>query len=169
MTGDTPTEFFTIGHSTHPIDVFVGLLTGHGIETLVDVRSFPGSRRHPQFNREALAAAIRTAGLSYRHMASLGGRRKEQDVALGNAHSSHAFFASYADYATTGAFRTALAELERLGGRSRVAIMCAESLWWQCHRRIIAEELVRDGFAVTHIMPPKHADALARSPELPGL
>jgi uncharacterized protein (DUF488 family) len=152
MSDPSSTALYTIGHSTHPIETFLALLRAHAVETLVDVRSFPGSRRHPQFNQRPLAAAIRAAGLAYIHMASLGGRRKNHEA-----------------YAKTAEFRAALADLERLGRESRVAIMCAESLWWQCHRRIIADDLVKDGFAVTHIMPPKQAAALVRSPELPGL
>jgi len=168
MPHDPPT-IYTIGHSTHPIGDFLDLLKAHGIESLVDVRSFPASRRHPQFNKEALAESCRGAGLAYYHMVSLGGRRKAQDVPVHDTKWRNPSFANYADYATTPPFRAALAELEAIGRNSRAAIMCAEALWWQCHRQIIAEELVKDGFEVTHIVPKAQARAAERSPMLPGL
>jgi uncharacterized protein (DUF488 family) len=169
MPHDARKTLHTIGHSTYPIAAFLHLLTEHGIESLVDVRSFPGSRRHPQFNKEALARSVRDAGLTYHHMVSLGGRRKRQDVPEHDTHWRNQAFSNYADYTTTGEFRTALGELEALAGESRVAIMCAEALWWKCHRRIIADELVKDGFTITHILPKAHAHEAERSPTLPGL
>jgi uncharacterized protein (DUF488 family) len=158
MTNISSQRIFTIGHSAHAIETFLGLLTASGIETLVDVRSFPGSRRHPQFNRDTLSASLKNANIQYLHMVTLGGRRKRQEVAE-----------PYGEYAKTAPFRMVLTELEALAQSRAVAIMCAEALWWQCHRRIIAEELAKDGFAVTHILPPAHAAEATRSPELPGL
>jgi len=169
VTGKEPIRIFTIGHSTRPIDSFLSLLRANKIESLVDVRSFPGSRRHPQFNRDALAAALRHAGIAYTNMVSLGGRRKAQQVAEHDTKWRNKSFANYADYTRTKPFRAGLAELESLARSKRVAIMCAEALWWRCHRRIIADELIRDGFAVTHIMGPEHNQEAERSPELPGL
>ncbi len=160
---------FTIGHSTHPADIFIGMLKSRQIESLVDVRAFPGSRRHPQFDKATLARALNDAGVAYYHMVSLGGRRKAQDVPEHDTHWRNPAFANYADYTKTPPFRAGLAELETLALRSRVAIMCAEALWWRCHRRIIADELIKDGFAVTHIMPPGHTAEAAHAPELPGL
>lgn len=160
---------WTIGHSTHPIEVFLDLLVRNGIESLVDVRSFPGSRRHPQFSKDALADRVRRAGLAYQHMVSLGGRRKKQDAAVHDTHWRNQSFANYADYTKTEEFRSGLAELEQLAREQRVAIMCAEALWWKCHRRFIAEEAARDGFEIVHIMGPKQAAEREAAPELPGL
>ena len=160
---------FTIGHSTHSAEAFIALLKTYRIESLVDVRSFPASRRHPQFNKESLARALADSRIAYYHMVSLGGRRKRQDVPEHDTNWRNPAFANYADYAGTPPFRAGLAELEALARNSRAAIMCAEALWWRCHRRIIADELVKDGFPVTHILPPPHAAEAARSPELPGL
>jgi len=163
-----PPTIFTIGHSTHPVDAFLGLLQSRGIETLVDVRAFPGSRRHPHFNKDALAGACRDANISYYHMVSLGGRRKSQNVTPPDAKWRSPVFAAYAEYATTPLFHTALSELEAIGRKSRTAIMCAEALWWHCHRQIIAEELAKDGFTMNHILPVHHVKEAERSPELPG-
>ena len=158
---------FTIGHSTLDCATFVQRLKAHGVETLVDVRSFPGSRRMPHFGKDALQATLPAAGIQYLHMVSLGVRRKHQDVPVHDTHWRNPAFANYADYATTLPFRTALSELEALALRRPVAIMCAEALWWRCHRRIIADEMIKDGFAVTHIMDPKQAAKAEREPELP--
>jgi uncharacterized protein (DUF488 family) len=169
MTGTAPPSLWTIGHSIHPIDVFLGLLKANAIETLVDVRSFPGSRRHPQFNKPALAAALESAGIAYQHMVSLGGRRKSENGTEQASGGHDSAFSAYAAYAKTAPFREAVSELESLAGRSRVAIMCAEADWRQCHRQFIAAALVRDGFAVTHILPPPRAAKAEAAPELPGL
>jgi uncharacterized protein (DUF488 family) len=165
----TSLQVFTIGHSTRNIDEFLGLLHIHQVKALIDVRAFPGSRRQPQFNKETLDAALRQDGISYRHMVSLGGRRKRQDVIEHDTHWRNPTFANYADYTKTDAFRAALAELETVAREQPSAIMCAEALWWKCHRRIIADALAKDGFAITHIMDARHDRDAARSPELPGL
>jgi uncharacterized protein (DUF488 family) len=162
-------HLFTIGHSTRTSDEFIALLKDRGIERVADVRSFPGSRRHPQFGKAALEAALEQAGIHYIHMVSLGGRRGRQEVAMHDTHWRNQAFANYADYTQTPPFRAGLAELEALARSERVAIMCAEALWWRCHRRIIAEELMKDGFAVTHILGAEHDQAARREPELPGL
>jgi uncharacterized protein (DUF488 family) len=167
MNGAHP-EILTIGHSTHPIEKFVALLKAHRVESLVDVRSFPGSRRHPQFNQAALADALRHAGVAYYHMVSLGGRRKATEGPEQGAVRV-APFAAYGDYAKTAPFRDAVSALEILARQSRVAIMCAEADWRHCHRQFIAEALTSDGFAVTHILPDAMARARDRAPELPGL
>jgi len=162
-------HLFTIGHSTRSAENFVALLKARGVETLVDVRSFPGSRRHPQFGKDALRAMLAEAGIDYIHMVSLGGRRNTQDVAVHDTHWRNPAFANYADYARTEPFRTGLSELEALARKRPVAIMCAEAVWWRCHRRIIADELLKDGFAVTHIMGPGRDEAAKpeSEPELP--
>jgi uncharacterized protein (DUF488 family) len=161
-----PRAVFTIGHSSHPIAIFIDLLRAHGIEALVDVRSFPGSRRNPQFNQPALRAALNGAGISYHHMVSLGGKRESSGAA--EAHKSRPFSA-YIEYSKTERFQISLNELEDLTSGRRVAVMCAEALWTQCHRSIIAEEMTSHGFTVTHIMPDELARAAERSPTLPGL
>jgi uncharacterized protein (DUF488 family) len=162
---EPPPLVFTIGHSTRAIGAFVDLLRSHGVAGIVDVRAFPASRRNPQFGRDALEARLAEAGLGYRHMPALGGRRGKQDVANPDTHWRNPAFANYADYAKTEPFRAALVELEGLARAEPVAIMCAEALWWRCHRRIIADALAADGFAITHIMGPEPD----RAPELPGL
>jgi uncharacterized protein (DUF488 family) len=161
-----PKAVFTIGHSSHPIATFIALLTIHQIEALIDVRSFPGSRRNPQFNQPALRQALESAGISYHHMVSLGGKR-ESPQAIG------AFvrrpFSAYVEYSKTEQFQKSLKELEDMASGGRVAVMCAEALWTHCHRSVIAEEMTRHGFTVTHIMPDDLARAVERSPTLPGL
>lgn len=166
MNPDQP-HLFTIGHSTWSSAEFIALLAGRRIERIVDVRSFPGSRRHPQFGKDALRAALASAGIAYTHIVTLGGRRRRQDVPEHDTKWRNPAFANYADYTKTEPFRTGLAELEALARQERVAIMCAEALWWRCHRRIIADEAMKDGFAVTHIMGPEHDAAARREPELP--
>jgi uncharacterized protein (DUF488 family) len=161
-----PKAVFTIGHSNHPIGEFIALLRTHGIEALADVRSFPGSRRNPQFNQAALKQALTDAGISYHHMVSLGGKR--ESFAPAEAHKRRPFLA-YIEYTKTEQFQISLKSLEDFTGDKRVAIMCAEALWTNCHRSIIAEEMIRRGFTVSHIMSGAHGQEAARSPMLPGL
>ncbi len=144
---------FTIGHSTHPIEEFLALLSQHEIALVADVRSYPASRKWPQFNQEELRQAVERAGLEYRWLKSLGGRRKSK-----NAESLHTAwqipaFRSYADYADTGDFSAGLDDLIALAEHQRVTYMCSEGLWWRCHRRIISDHLVVRGWTVMHIMP----------------
>ena len=142
---------YSVGHSTLTAEDFFALLAGADVQTLVDVRAFPASRRHPHFAREALARESAARGLTYQWMPELGGRR--HDAA---AHSPHVAwevpaFRNYADYADTPAFATALAELERVAHTVPTAFMCAEALWWRCHRRLIADRLLLGGWDVQHI------------------
>jgi uncharacterized protein (DUF488 family) len=142
---------YTIGHSTRALDVFVGLLRTHGVTQLADVRTIPKSRRHPQFGQEALSASLPAAGIVYRHFPGLGGLRKpSRDSANGGWR--HAGFRGYADYMQTTAFKAALEELIVWGGEAPTAVMCAEAVWWQCHRQLIADALVIRGVEVRHIM-----------------
>lgn len=144
---------YTIGHSTRTADEFVALLRAFGVQTLVDVRTIPRSRRHPQFNGETLAATLAQAAIAYRPARALGGRRGKQAASgVANDYWRQSGFRNYADYALTPPFRAALADLESLSSMTSTAVMCAEALWWRCHRRIITDYLVADGFAVTHIM-----------------
>ncbi len=145
---------YTIGHSTHTIAEFEALLQQVAVDLLVDVRSIPRSRTNPQFNSDSLAATLVDAGISYRHLAALGGLR---DRKRGAAPSLNTFwrvaaFRNYADYAETDAFRMGLDELRTLARGNCCAIMCAEAVWWRCHRRIIADYLLAEGVPVMHIM-----------------
>jgi uncharacterized protein (DUF488 family) len=141
---------YTIGHSTRSSEEMLTLLAGAGVELLADVRAFPSSRRHPQFNRAVLAVWLGDAGISYRHMPGLGGRREPVPGSPNGGWKEHAF-QGYADHMLTPEFRTALAELEALAGERPTAVMCAEAVWWRCHRRLIADALVVRGWRVEHL------------------
>jgi len=148
---------FTIGHSTRAIDELIGLLAGHRIETLVDVRRFPGSRRHPQFSRDALAASLAAAGIAYVHEADLGGRRQPLPDSPHTAWRVAAF-RGYADHMGSAPFAAALDRLLRLAARSRTVILCAEAVPWRCHRRLIADSATAAGAEVLHILGPGRAE-----------
>jgi uncharacterized protein (DUF488 family) len=141
----------TVGHSNRSFRDFCSLLQEVSVELLCDVRSIAGSRAHPQFNRETLQESLAANGIAYVHLAALGGRRRPAPSSINDFWENEAF-RGYADYAWTPAFRQGLDELERLGRNKRCAIMCAEAVWWRCHRRIIADYLLADGFAVYHIL-----------------
>ena len=145
---------FTIGHSTRPIAEFLALLQQVAVDLLVDVRSIPRSRTNPQFNVDALPDTLAGAGISYRHLPALGGLRRRKKGAAPSLNSfwQVAAFRNYADYAATEAFRTGLDELRALSRDNCCAIMCAEAVWWRCHRRIIADYLLAEGVPVSHIM-----------------
>jgi uncharacterized protein (DUF488 family) len=148
-----PPLIHTVGHSTHPIEVFLGLLRQHQIATLADVRSFPSSRRWPQFNQAELERALADADIAYQWMRSLGGRRKSTRAESPHSAWEHPAFRSYADYADTAEFIAALEQLIEKARETRIAIMCSEGLWWRCHRRIVADHLTVHGCAVRHILP----------------
>ena len=153
-----PHPFFTIGHSTRPLDAFIALLQEAGVGLLVDVRTVPRSRTNPQYNRDTLAPALAAVRIDYVYEAALGGlrgrqREVEPDV---NAFWQHASFHNYADYAMSESFRDALARLRALGHARTCAVMCAEAVWWRCHRRIIADYLIAAGETVFHILGPGH-------------
>jgi uncharacterized protein (DUF488 family) len=145
---------FTIGHSTRTIAEFVALLRQVAVDLLVDVRSIPRSRTNPQFNADALPEALVDAGITYCHLPALGGlrHRPEGPMPSPNTFWRAAAFRNYADYAATDSFRTGLDELRALARDNCCAIMCAEAVWWRCHRRIIADYLLADGVPVAHIM-----------------
>lgn len=147
---------FTIGHSTRTLDEFLALLRAHGIRAVVDVRRFPGSRRHPRFSREALAASLRAAGIDYLHEEALGGRRP---VAVGSPNGAwrNRAFQGYADHMATAAFGRALARLESAAVARPTAILCAEAVPWRCHRNLIADALTVRGTQVLHILSASHA------------
>jgi uncharacterized protein (DUF488 family) len=151
---------YTIGHSTRPLDEFLALLNAHRITQLADVRTVPKSRRHPHFAGDALALSLPAAGIAYRHFPGLGGLRKPRRDSR-NSGWRHEGFRGYADYMETDAFERALEDLIAwAGGPERpaphsglpeTAIMCAESVWWRCHRQLVADALVARGLEVRHI------------------
>ncbi|MGN6750851.1 MAG: DUF488 domain-containing protein [Xanthobacteraceae bacterium] len=153
-------EFFTIGHATRPVAEFIELLTDVEVRLVVDVRTMPRSSTNPQFDREALASSLAVFDIDYRHIAALGGlRRKQREISASvNAYWQNQSFHNYADYAMSREFRSALDELRQLGHASRCAIMCAETLWWRCHRRVIADYLLAAGESVFHILRAGHID-----------
>ena len=145
---------FTIGHSTHPIDEFVRMLVPNEVTRVIDVRAFPRSRTNPQYNDDALPATLRPHGIGYEHIAALGGKRpRSKDVPEEtNAFWDNASFHNYADYAMGAGFHEGLARLLERADGERVAIMCAEAVWWRCHRRIVTDYLLAAGRDVWHIM-----------------
>ena len=147
------TALYTAGHSTRSSDEFRELLQGHGVRLLVDVRRFPGSRRHPHFNADALERDLATAGIRYRHEEALGGRRSGRANSPNDAWRN-AGFRAYADHALTAEFRRALDRVLRDAARHRTAVMCAEAVPWRCHRRILADHAVARGHRVLHILSP---------------
>lgn len=151
MKSETNKIIWTIGHSTRSLDDFLALLQSFDIELLADVRSFPGSRKFPQFNKEALEVSIPENKIGYTLLKKLGGRRKV------NPESTHtvwhnASFRGYADYMDTEDFKEGLEELEKLAIGKRTAFMCSEAVWWRCHRSMISDALKVRGWEVLHIM-----------------
>jgi uncharacterized protein (DUF488 family) len=152
--------FFTIGHSTRPINEFVGLLRQAQVQLVVDVRAIPRSRTNPQFNSDVLAESLSGVAIGYEHLIALGGLRgRTHDVpAEINAFWENRSFHNYADYALGLEFQSALATLRTFGHDRQTAIMCAEAVWWRCHRRIIADYLLAGGETVFHILGPGHVE-----------
>jgi len=148
--------FFTIGHSTRQIEQFVELLHASRISLVIDIRSIPRSRTNPQYNRETLPEALSEFQIGYAYIAELGGRRSHaRDVPPGtNGYWENQSFHNYADYAMGSSFRNGLAKLLEAGHRERCTVMCAEAVWWRCHRRIIADYLLTAGETVWHILGP---------------
>jgi Uncharacterized conserved protein len=148
---------WTVGHSTRALDELVTTLHAYDIELLVDVRRFPGSRRLPQFGSEALKAGLESNGIAYHWLESLGGRRTASRDSR-NLAWTNAAFRGYADHAATEEFAEGLFELLNIAAGLRTAIMCAELLWWRCHRRIISDVLVSLGVDVIHIRDAKFSE-----------
>jgi len=148
--------FHTIGHSTRSIDEFVELLRSGNVTLVVDVRAVPRSRTNPQYNRDALPESLAPFQIRYEHIAALGGlRRRERDVPPDvNAFWTNESFHNFADYALGDDFHRGFARLIEVGRAQRCAIMCAEAVWWRCHRRIIADYLLAAGETVLHILGP---------------
>ena len=142
---------YTIGHSTRELGEFLALLDAHDIERIVDVRRYPGSRRHPHFGSEALSLSLREQGIAYRHAVELGGRRRaagDSDNLFWRSDS----FRAYADYMATPDFRRALSLVLDEAARERTAVMCAEAVPWRCHRNLISDAAVALGVRVEHII-----------------
>ena len=144
-------KIFTVGHSTHHIEEFLAMLHSFEVRTLVDVRRLPGSRRHPQFDQENLKISLEEAGLRYLYFADLGGRRKAKKDSK-NTRWNNVSFKGYADYMETEQFKNVLVELEKTALASTTVYMCAEVLWWRCHRSMISDNLKAKGWNVFHIM-----------------
>lgn len=149
----------TIGHSTRSGQELLALLRQADVQQVADVRAFPSSRRHPQFNRAALAEWLPEAGIGYVHMPGLGGRRKPA-ADTPNTGWRESAFQGYADYMASDEFRDALAALETAARERPTAVMCAEAVWWRCHRRLISDALTARGWPVEHlglgVPPPTH-------------
>lgn len=151
-TADSPDGLtvWAVGHSSYPAETFLALLLAHRIEVVADVRRFPGSRKHPHFGAKVLKDQLASAGIGYEGFPELGGRRTPRPDSHNTAWRNLSF-RGYADYMETSEFRAGLARLLRLAEQRRVAIMCSEALWWQCHRALIADALKVIGVRVLHI------------------
>jgi uncharacterized protein (DUF488 family) len=151
---------WTIGHSTHTLEELVAMLNSFEIKLLADIRSFPGSRKFPQFNKENLEVSLPENGIEYVHLKKLGGRRKVNPASK-NISWRHLAFRAYADYMETSDFKEGIEELEKLAQRQRTAYMCSEAVWWRCHRSMVSDYLKSKGWKVMHIM------AIAKEEEHP--
>jgi uncharacterized protein (DUF488 family) len=159
MTGRPPSQeehwpdgtIFTVGHSTLPIDRFIGLLNIYGIRNLADVRTVPRSRHNPQFNADTLASSLAAEHIEYTPMPALGGLRPQRKDSP-NAGWRNKSFRAYADYMQTGEFQEAVEHLVKMGRQTRTAIMCAEAVPWRCHRSLVADALNARGVPVAEIL-----------------
>ncbi|SES27154.1 DUF488 domain-containing protein [Halopseudomonas bauzanensis] len=148
---------WTIGHSTRSIEEFIALLHHYRIEAIADVRRFPGSRRLPQFGQEALRASLNEAGIDYQLITELGGRRRAAADSV-NVAWRNASFRGYADHTASREFAIGLERLQQLAVRRRTSMMCAEVLWWRCHRSLVSDVLMVGGTRVMHIQDEQHCD-----------
>ncbi|HJP94605.1 MAG TPA: DUF488 domain-containing protein [Pyrinomonadaceae bacterium] len=148
---------WTVGHSTRTEEKFREILVAHDIQVLVDVRSFPGSRRYPQFNRSELSESLPRHGIEYKHEPRLGGRRSPRADSHNTAWRNQQF-RGYADYMETEQFKAGVEELLELAREKRVAVMCAEAVWWRCHRGLLADYLKAAGDTVIHIIDEKKTE-----------
>jgi len=144
-------QIWTVGHSTRRVEELIESLRSFEIKVLADVRSFPGSRRYPQFNKENLKASLNDAAIDYQHFPELGGRRRVRPDSLNMAWSNESF-RGYADYMETEVFRDGIQRLLEIARGSRTAVMCSEAVWWRCHRSLISDYLKAKGIEVNHIM-----------------
>lgn len=162
--GDGP-RVCSVGHSTRSVDEFLAILQAAGVTRVADVRAIPRSARHPQFNGDQLARSLGAAGIDYYHLPGLGGRRRRPPDGV----SRHTLwrveaFRNYADHAETPPFAAALAELERLAHERPTAYMCAEAVWWRCHRRLITDYLLARGWSAVHLLAPRHQESATLTP-----
>jgi uncharacterized protein (DUF488 family) len=146
------TTLHSIGHSSRSLEDFLALLKANGTKALADIRQFTRSRANPQFNAETFAPALADHGIAYQHIAALGGRRSSKLPDSPNALWEHPAFRSYADYALTDAFESGFAHLLEIAQQKPTAMMCAEAVWWRCHRRIVSDYLLARGHKVLHII-----------------
>ena len=142
---------WTIGHSTRSLEEFEAMLHSFDIELIADIRSYPGSRKFPQFNKEALEISLPQNNIQYLHIKELGGRRKANPGSKNTAWR-HVAFRSYADYMETASFKDGIKELEQIALKQRTAYMCSEAVWWRCHRSMVSDYLKLRGWKVMHIM-----------------
>jgi len=148
---------FTLGHSTHTLEAFIEILNAHGVRGVIDVRRFPASRRHPHFNRELFAAELAKHDIEYEWLPDLGGRRAARADSR-NTRWRNASFRGYADYMETPAFVDAITRVEAIASVRASAIMCAEVVWWHCHRSLIADYLTARGAVVSHIVDARKSE-----------
>jgi len=146
-----PATLWTVGHSTHPIEEFLDILHAQGVTRIADVRRFPGSRSYPQFNPAVLEGALAEAGIGYTPMLELGGRRRPRADSPHSVWRNEAF-RGYADYMDTPEFAASAQRLAEVAREDRVAAMCAEAVWWRCHRSMIADFFKAHGWEVLHIL-----------------
>jgi len=144
-------SIWTIGHSTHTLDEFIDMLKSFQIEIVADIRSYPGSRKFPQFNKEALEISLPQNNIKYIHLKNLGGRRKANHDSKNTSWRNLAF-RGYADYMETDAFKEGIKELEMIALKQRTAYMCSEAVWWRCHRSMVSDYLKVHSWKVMHIM-----------------
>lgn len=142
---------WTIGHSTRSLDEFMAILNSYHIECVADIRSFPSSRKYPQFNKDALEISLCQSNIRYFHLKNLGGRRKVHPNSKNTAWR-HIAFRGYADYMETDAFKKGIKELEGIASKDRTVYMCSEAVWWRCHRSMVSDYLKVNGWTVMHIM-----------------
>lgn len=151
MPSQPPTTVWTVGHSSRSLEAFLEILAAHDVEAIADVRRFPGSRRYPWFAGEAMAAELPRHEVEYEWIPQLGGRRRVQPGSP-NGGWRNASFQGYADHLSSEEFADGLARALALAARRRTALMCAEALWWQCHRALICDVLKFRGYEVVHLL-----------------
>jgi uncharacterized protein (DUF488 family) len=150
-------SIFSLGHGTRPIEELIHVLRAADVKMLADIRSAPGSRRHPQFGQAVLAASLKAAGVEYVHLRGLGGRR---DAAPDSPHVALKVdaFRGYADHMSTDEFAADCARLVAIAREGATAFMCAETLWWRCHRRLLSDRLMVDGWDIVHLVAPGRSE-----------
>ena len=154
---DQELTIWTVGHSTRSIEEFNQILITHKIKMVVDVRTFPGSRRYPQYNKPELAESLEQIGVQYVHQPKLGGRRRARRDSKNTAWTNESF-RGYADHMETAEFQEGIEELLQLARQQSTTVMCAEAVWWRCHRSLISDFLKADGVRVLHILSEKKTE-----------